>query len=259
MNLGLGIDAIESSTTIEELKRKLQLIIEGFGFAAFSFVDAGRPHLDIPFHFGTTGEKWESLYHLNSFIHVDPMISKARRTNTPFTWGKVDLPQRTGKHKPRSHVLMEAARDHGFKNGYVFPFHFVDKQGRIYSTVNGLFWKDEASRLNFLLSQPLKHELDLLLLYWTQRAIDIAGPIYRNQSQFGTSHAEGKKDANLSDREREVLTWAGRGLTVVDTGEVLKIGDETVQSHIRNAIAKLGATNKTHAVAKAIHLALIDL
>jgi DNA-binding CsgD family transcriptional regulator len=259
MNLRAGVDSIESSATTEELKQKLQTIIAGFGFAAFNFVDAGRPHLNKPFSFGTTSEKWELEYHSNLFVHVDPMISKARRTNTAFSWKMMELPQRTGKHKPKSHLLMEAAHNHGFTNGYVFPFHLADKQGRIYSTMTNLFWTDEACKLNLLLSQPQKYELDLLLLYWVQRVIDVAGPKCWGQTQFDACHVENSKHTTLSDREREVLTWAGRGRTVMDTCDILKISDETVQSHIRNAVAKLGASNKTHAVAKAIHLALIDL
>ena len=156
-------------------------------------------------------------------------------------------------------TLMEAARDHGFTNGYVFPFHFVDYQGRTYSTVNGLFWKDDAARLTFLLSTEKRHELDLILLYWTQRAIDIAGDTYRDRPAFTDVSNNPSGRVFLTDREREVLTWAGRGLTVTDTSDVLKIGEETVQTHIHHAIEKLSATNKTHAVAKAFRMGLVDL
>ena len=53
--------------------------------------------------------------------------------------------------------------------------------------------------------------------------------------------------------------WAGRVKTTSTTADILKISEETVETHVRNAIRKLGATNKTHAVAKAIYLGLIDL
>lgn len=259
MGLSEIIGKIEGITTTGSLKSELQSIIEGFGFSGFSFVDAGRPHLDEPYYFGTTGTAWESEYRTNNFVHVDPCVSLARRTNTPFFWSSIALPPRLGKRKPAAHSLMEAAKDHGFTNGYVFPFHFVDYQGRIYSTVNGLFWTDDAARLNFLLSTEKRHELNLILLYWTQRAIDLAGDSYRNQPAFTDAPANAHGPIFLTDREREVLTWAGRGLTVTDTSEVLKIGEETIQTHIRHAIEKLNATNKTHAVAKALKLGLIDL
>jgi len=253
------IEGIEGCATLDELQGKLQSAVENYGFSAFNFIDAGRPHLDEPFYFGTTGNAWESEYRSNSFLHVDPAMSQARRTNIPFPWSSIPLPPRAGKRKPAAHSLMDAARDHGFTNGYVFPFHFVDYQGRSYSTVNALFWKDDAARLAFLLSTEKRHELDLILLYWTQRAIDIAGEAYRGKAAFTDIPDNQTGPVLLTDREREVLTWAGRGLTVAHTSGVLKIGEETVQTHIRHAIEKLSAANKTHAVAKAFRMGLVDL
>lgn len=259
MGLSEIIEGIEGATTIDELREKLQSTIENYGFSGFSFVDAGRPHLDEPHYFSTTDDAWVTEYRSHNFVHVDPCVSLARRTNIPFPWSSIVLPPRVGKRKPAALTLMEAARDHGFTNGYVFPFHFVDYQGRMYSTVNGLFWKDDATRLNFLLSTEKRHELNLILLYWTQRAIDIGGSTYRDRPSFIDVPDGPSGRVFLTDRERDVLTWAGRGLTVTDTSDVLKIGEETVQTHIRHAIEKLSATNKTHAVAKALRLGLIDL
>jgi DNA-binding CsgD family transcriptional regulator len=259
MGLPEIIEGIECATTFDELRSKLQSVIESYGFSGFSFVDAGRPHLDEPFYASTTGNAWETEYRTNNFVHVDPCVSLARRTNTPFPWSSIVLPPRLGKRKPAAHALMEAAQDHGFTGGYVFPFHFVDYQGRTYSTVNGLFWKDDAHRLEFLLSSAKRHELNLALLYWTQRAIDLAGDQYRHHPTFTDLPRNESGTVFLTDRERDVLTWAGRGLTVADTSDVLKIGEETVQTHVRHAIEKLSATNKTHAVAKALRLGLIDL
>ncbi len=58
----------------------------------------------------------------------------------------------------------------------------------------------------------------------------------------------------LSDRERDVLAWRPRGKTSNDTAEILKISVETVNDHVKNAIRKLNASNKTHAVTQAILL-----
>ena len=115
-------------------------------------------------------------------------------------------------------------------------------QGRVYSTVNGLFWKDDAARLSFLLKTEKRHELHLILLYWTERVIALSGTEYRRGAVFSDLPTGVEARRHLTDRERDVLTWAGRGLTVSDTSDILKIGEETVQTHVRNAIEKLGAT-----------------
>jgi DNA-binding CsgD family transcriptional regulator len=56
-----------------------------------------------------------------------------------------------------------------------------------------------------------------------------------------------------------MLGWAARGKTTSETAEILKISDETVEGHIRKAMKKLSAANKTQAVVKAIYLGLVDV
>ena len=62
----------------------------------------------------------------------------------------------------------------------------------------------------------------------------------------------------LSPREREVLTWAARGKSAWETATILGITSRTVDKHIQTAFRKLGATNRTHAVAIALRERLIE-
>jgi DNA-binding HTH domain-containing proteins len=55
------------------------------------------------------------------------------------------------------------------------------------------------------------------------------------------------------------MAWAARGKTVADTAQILGISPETVEGFIKQALRKLGASNKTHGVAKSIALGIIDL
>lgn len=54
---------------------------------------------------------------------------------------------------------------------------------------------------------------------------------------------------SLSPREKEVLLWAGRGKSAWETAQLLGLCESTVKSYMRNACARLGVKNKTHAVA----------
>jgi LuxR family transcriptional regulator, activator of conjugal transfer of Ti plasmids len=63
--------------------------------------------------------------------------------------------------------------------------------------------------------------------------------------------------ASLTPREREVLYWASLGKTGWETGTILGISQKSVELHTDNAKTKLAATNKTHAVAKAIMCGII--
>jgi DNA-binding NarL/FixJ family response regulator len=64
--------------------------------------------------------------------------------------------------------------------------------------------------------------------------------------------------ASLTRREREVLTLVAQGGTNEKVAQTLGISTETVQSHVRNAMHKLGAETRTEAVATAIRGSLID-
>jgi DNA-binding CsgD family transcriptional regulator len=60
------------------------------------------------------------------------------------------------------------------------------------------------------------------------------------------------KTGPLSNREREVLELLAEGLSGAEIAEKLFLSPETVRTHIRNAMAKLGASTRSHAVALAL-------
>ena len=58
--------------------------------------------------------------------------------------------------------------------------------------------------------------------------------------------------APLSTREREILGLLAGGVSGAQIAESLVLSPETVRTHIRNAMAKLGATSRAQAVALAV-------
>jgi DNA-binding CsgD family transcriptional regulator len=65
-------------------------------------------------------------------------------------------------------------------------------------------------------------------------------------------------DAELTFREREVLTWLARGAAAPAIAEQVSLSPETVRTHTRNAMRKLGAHSRPHAIALAIQQGQID-
>jgi DNA-binding NarL/FixJ family response regulator len=59
--------------------------------------------------------------------------------------------------------------------------------------------------------------------------------------------------APLTSREEEILFALADGLTNPEIAGELSISPETVKCHIRHLLPKLGARNRTHAVALAYH------
>lgn len=73
-------------------------------------------------------------------------------------------------------------------------------------------------------------------------------------SSIGASEVE-----LLSEREREVLTLAARGLTNATIGDKLNLSPRTIQTHMRNIFAKLRVSSRTEAVVSAVRHGLVDI
>ena len=56
----------------------------------------------------------------------------------------------------------------------------------------------------------------------------------------------------LSPREREILLLLSKGLSGEGAAKQLYLSSETVRTHVRNAMTKLGASTRVHAVALAL-------
>jgi DNA-binding response OmpR family regulator len=67
------------------------------------------------------------------------------------------------------------------------------------------------------------------------------------------------KQVGLREREVQTLTWAARGKTFVEIGEILGLSRRTVEFHLDNARRKLGVPTRTQALIKAAVGQLIEL
>jgi DNA-binding NarL/FixJ family response regulator len=61
-----------------------------------------------------------------------------------------------------------------------------------------------------------------------------------------------ERSRSLTERERDVLRLLSEGLYNEETGRRLYISPETVRTHLRKAMTKLGAATRTQAVAIAL-------
>jgi DNA-binding CsgD family transcriptional regulator len=63
---------------------------------------------------------------------------------------------------------------------------------------------------------------------------------------------------SLTIRELETLQWAAIGKTAWEIGQILAITKRTVDEHTQTAVRKLGAVNRSHAVAIALRKRIIS-
>jgi DNA-binding NarL/FixJ family response regulator len=71
--------------------------------------------------------------------------------------------------------------------------------------------------------------------------------------------AEYVSDDALSEREIEVLRHVAEGNRNRDVAEILSISEETVKIHVKHIMEKLGANDRTQAVAIAVQRGIIHL
>ena len=69
--------------------------------------------------------------------------------------------------------------------------------------------------------------------------------------------AERLSRSELSAREQEVLRHVAKGLTNREIGKLLYISDKTVRNHVVSCLEKIGAKDRTEAIAIAIHRGLL--
>lgn len=62
----------------------------------------------------------------------------------------------------------------------------------------------------------------------------------------------------LTRRQREILQLLANGESTTFAARELDLSEETVKTHTKHAVARLGARNRTHAVAIAVRECLID-
>lgn len=81
----------------------------------------------------------------------------------------------------------------------------------------------------------------------------------RVSPEIAAEIAEHATDDRLTPREVDVLRFVAGGNANKEIAAQLSLTEETVKSHVRNILGKLGANDRTHAVAIAIKRGIIEL
>jgi DNA-binding NarL/FixJ family response regulator len=81
----------------------------------------------------------------------------------------------------------------------------------------------------------------------------------RVSPEIAAEIAEHATDDSLTPREADILRWVAHGNANKEIAARLFLTEETVKSHMRNILAKLGANDRTHAVTIGVKRGIIDL
>jgi two-component system NarL family response regulator len=77
--------------------------------------------------------------------------------------------------------------------------------------------------------------------------------------EVGAKLVQRMSNPELSERELEVLRLMAQGMSNVEIGTALSIGESTVKSHVNRILSKLGVNDRTQAVIVAIKRGIVSL
>ena len=83
-------------------------------------------------------------------------------------------------------------------------------------------------------------------------------PVLAERESVSPPMGHSTETVSLTQRESECLTWTANGKTSWEISVILGVSESTATFHLRNAGVKLKASNRAHAVAKALQLGLIE-
>lgn len=176
--------------------------------------------------------EWQHRYEEQGYVREDPTVAHAIVSDDPIFWSDElfsECPE-----------LRAEARSFGLVHGWAQPHR--DASGmvslltcaRTEPPVDDAEFKSKRERVQWLAC--LCHE---------GMVHDWASPLRGNLS------------ASLTGRELDVLRWSCDGKSSADIALIMSLSTATVNFHIRNACAKLNASNRTAAAVRAALLGLL--
>lgn len=230
-------DALERARSSEELRVEMEKFARQSGFEHFVYaLTISAPSLK-PQHYVINGFPigWHEHYISRGYFKVDPVIHYAQNSSLPAIWNDRMF------HTSQTREFWEEARARGLGDGMSFAVH--GQPG-----VTGI--------LSLSRDQPLAMpaaEMAALI----GRAQMFASMLHDAVARIDLPRLLPEQNISMTPRERECLKWSADGKTAWEIGQILSITERTVVFHMNNVIQKLGATNKTQAIVRAVTLRLV--
>jgi LuxR family transcriptional regulator, quorum-sensing system regulator BjaR1 len=228
------IEGLERKATVNAAMDAMETAFARFGFQ--TLIVTGLPNPEQRFEQVVLAKRWPAewfkMYTAQQYIRVDPVARYCRRSHNPFEWSEAPFDH---EREPRAVEVMRRASDFNMAYGFIVPIHGFSGYEACISL--GGAHLDLNAR-----SKPAIH---LMAMYGFDRIRQLLAPTLL------TPH-------RVTSREREVLSWAAEGKSAWAIGAILGISQRTVEEHLAAACRKLGAVNRTHAVAIGIRERIIE-
>jgi LuxR family transcriptional regulator len=177
-------------------------------------------------------DEWRARYLAAGYICTDPVVRRGRRSQASLAWAA-----QVSEGAP---ALREKIRSRGLCFGWAKSD--LDANG-----VGGML---TLARSSHALSEAELAAKSLQMCWLAQMAhVSLSRLIVAGLAD---------EMPTLTEREIEVLKWTADGKTSREIADILAVSDNTVNFHIKNAVAKLRTANKTAAAVRAALLGLFN-
>jgi LuxR family quorum-sensing system transcriptional regulator SolR len=204
----------------------------GFEYCAYGIqmpLPISRPAVAL---FNNYSDAWQKCYSERGYLEIDPTVQHGRKNTLPVIW--------SNELFASASELWEDARAHGLHFGWAQSSR--DASG----AVGMLTLARSAEQLSDNELAVNSAKMAWLTQYAHAAMCGLLLPKYLPES-----------GVVMTAREKEVLRWTAEGKTAYEIGQILSVSERTVNFHINNVVAKLGASNKTQAAVKAAALGLL--
>jgi DNA-binding CsgD family transcriptional regulator len=175
---------------------------------------------------------WQEQYQRNNYLMMDPTVRHATMSTLPVIWTKELFDS--------APEMWDNANAHDLKHGWAQSSRDA---------------KGVAGMLTFARGAECLTEKELAAN--ESKMLWVVQTAHASMSKILTPQLMPESEAHFTPREIEILRWTADGKTASEIGDILSISVATVNFHINNAVAKLGAVNKTQAVVKAALLGIL--
>jgi DNA-binding CsgD family transcriptional regulator len=190
-----------------------------------------------PFELRGSLPAWCARYRARDYGRVDPLVAYAARQYVPVHWNELYYSSAGATH------LYGDGINFGVASGWAFPLYGP---------------RVKVAHVNLIArGNGIAESMDLAMNLGNAQmlACYIHEVVQKLERVLDYEVVDGKQ---LSGRELECLKWSADGKTSWEIAQILRLSERTIIFHLGNAIQKLGAVNRRHAVVRAIALGLIS-
>ncbi|KGT73187.1 hypothetical protein MA20_45930 [Bradyrhizobium japonicum] len=232
------VDAVQTARDADSFERIAERIARKLGFQRFAYLSLAGDAVTL---ISSYPKPWTSRYFDLGYQRLDPVVRRASIERGLFRWGGT-LAAPDGNREQRR--FFDEAVTFGIRSGVTVPIR--GGYGRMAAFT--LATSDRVVDLDRL-AEEWKDIVQLIGLYFHAH---VAARL------DGSPLTQGPGGNELTQRERQCLTWTGKGKAVADIAVLVGIAPRTVVFHLNNARRKLGAASIAQCVAEALRRGLLS-